>query len=70
MPKGNPQGYANPLDESHLAEIDEALQNLDALDELLQRSAQAEIDVASEAEEAQKTRRKLLGLKRAFFPQA
>lgn len=70
MPKGNPQGYISPLDETHLLEINDALSSLDALDELLQRTAQAEIDVSTETEEAARTRRKLLGIKRAFFPQA
>ena len=70
MPKGKEYLYNSPLSEEHLDSINSAIEGLDILDQMITRTEMAEINVDVEKQNAADNRRRLLAIKRSFFPNA
>lgn len=60
---------AHPLTSEHLKSINEALVSLKSSQEVIQRAIQAGLPLEDAAKEANDLSSKLLGIKRAFFPE-
>ena len=70
MPKGQEYSYNSPLSEEHLDSINAAIEGLDILDQMITRTEMAEINVDVEKQNSADNRRRLLAIKRSFFPNA
>ena len=57
-----------PLTETDLADINRALERLQDAETLIQRAAQARIDVTAFQSRAREAKDRLLAIKQAFFP--
>lgn len=56
------------LDEDDLQRINDALAQIEDVQDVLLRAKEAQIDVSREESELQQLRQRLLAIKRAFFP--
>ena len=64
----HPHPYPIPLDDSHLAQINDALEKMKAVEYNMDLAHRAGIDMGAMKQATQELKTKLIGIKQTYFP--